>query len=161
MGGFRFLSKKEFEDNERFFKYCPVEAYVTDYAYLEGGLFYRNPKYNQFGGQWWLNKYNHSNGKVLVVTTLGGLLVSHYSGSFGARPVIDYSLIGRYCKMVDELDLGIIEVECGEYPKKIVTEELAKELETEQFLGYLKKTGKTYTMFVAEDLSQLWLFHSF
>ena len=63
----------------------------------------------------------------------------------GARPAISYSSISRMASNPTNKKSGMFEVEYGEYPQTIVSDELAKEIEKSYTNGTLKQTGKSYT----------------
>ena len=151
MEGFRFLSEAEFDDkNTRVLRYCPKNASITDFAVLEGAYSVKDSSKLRNNGYWWLRDFHTKDKNALCIDYAGIKDKNDYSSRVGARPIVDYSLIGSYCKMVEELDLGLFEVECGEYPRRAVSEELSKTLDYEM-LGFLKKSGKSYTMFVTSN----------
>ena len=152
MEGFRFFSEKEYDDkNTRVLRYCPKNATATDFAILEGAYSIKDRSKLRNIGLWWLTDFYFYEKKVICVDYAGIKDVDDYSSGVGSRPIVDYSLIGPYCNVVEELDLGLFEAKCGEYPRRVVNDELAKKLDCDNYLGFLKKSGKSYTMFVNDN----------
>ena len=149
MEGFRFLSENEYYDNySRLLRYCEKIARVTDFAILEGAFPVKCQSKLLFNGFWWLRDMLSKDKMVLCIDPNGDLDSCKYTSDVGARPVIDYSVIASHCDFAENLDLGLCEVECGEYPRNIVDDSMARKLDFEKFLGRLKKSGKSYTLFV-------------
>ena len=72
------------------------------------------------------------------------------ASSYGYRPAINYDEIKKESRNEKRNSKGILEVEYGEYPQTIVSDELSKELEEAYKQGLLNETGKAYT---TEDTS--------
>ena len=145
MEGFRFLSEDEFKST-RLFKYCPKTAKVTDFAILTGAFLFDEDKRI---GYWWLRDIVDINNikEALYVDGRGNVDNFRYSFSrVGARPVVDYSVISSHSIMLEELDLGLFEIECGEYPKRVVDDDLSNILEYSRSLGNLKKCNNCFTI---------------
>ena len=145
MRGFRFLSEDEFK-NSRLFKYCPKNAKVTDFAILTGASLFDEDKRI---GYWWLRDIVDINNikEALYVGGTGDVGNFRYSFSrIGARPVVDYSVISSHSIMLEELDFGLFEVECGEYPKRVVDDDLSDILEYSRSLGNLKRCNNCFTI---------------
>ena len=63
----------------------------------------------------------------------------------GARPVLPYSSISRVSSNGVRGRNGILEVEYGEYPQTIVSEDFARTLESAYLNRTINQTGKSYT----------------
>jgi len=108
---------------------------ISDFSILLGG----NSKMN-----WWTK--DAYMGKVSIVNTYGKNYINYaFDRSCGSRPAAPYSSISKFISNKRIGIEGILEVEYGEYPQDIVSEELSRILENEFKLGNLKKTGKSYT----------------
>jgi len=164
-----------FGDNQlEIFKKEGTEAALTDFSILLGGST-DNPtkiKTNKEGeilGNWWTKTRFHSSRKfdnnrklnieiedgdpryinkyITIVSREGKKDKVHFmeDENCGGRPAIKYSQIKDLATNVIKNSNNVIEVEYGEYPQTIASEEVASELELLYKTKLLLKTGKKYT----------------
>ena len=122
---------------------------ITDFAILLGGYVDRD-YYTEEGESlinrtgWWWTKTPYGN-NASAVDSIGSLcwsFVIEFIG--GARPAITYSAISNLVsnrKIVND----ILEVEYGEYPQTIVSEDFSKTLEKAYLNKKINHTRKSYT----------------
>ena len=110
---------------------------LTDFSIFSGGHGTGKPYNNGEQAEddvacWWWLKTPYSK-SVRTVLSFGSLHWNIcYEGSGGARPAVSYSSISSLASnKVRGLD-GILEVEYGEYPQTIVSEEFSEILEREK-----------------------------
>ena len=123
---------------------------ITDFAILLGGVVSSN-FYTSEGntlkdrnGCWWTKTpYNDD---AHVVNTYGhsywNFVNCRHSGS---RPALSYSSIRSISMKGVRDNFGIKEVEYGEYPQWVASENISRELERAYNNGNLRTTGKSYT----------------
>ena len=101
----------------------------------------------------WLTSSSTSEGIVGVVDIDGN--IRHYSVTnydAGVRPAIIYSEIAPLCSNETVNEVGIKEVEYGEYPQSIVSEDYSEVLEDKYKAGKnIRKTGRTFTIADADS----------
>lgn len=140
-----------------------TKAAITDFAILLGGKVSSddytsegNTKKNRTG--WWWTQYvdpiMYSNtinsmqsslcGRVYGVDFKGeGVIPRRNARDIGIRPVVRYSSIANMARN-EILVCGIKEVEFGEYPQTIISEDESEELETMYNSNVLLMTHKSY-----------------
>ena len=130
------------------FKVCYPFAEVTDYSVLLG-CSYDSKGDKKYG---WYNLRTTANLKDRVRSVdMDGRFRSQQLDirSIGARPAVCYSRIKSSSKGLSKILKGnetCIEIEYGEYPQSIITDEFALELEFAYEDNRLNKTGKVYTI---------------
>lgn len=134
---FRVLTKKEVMKS-RIFKIYGKDARETSFSRL---LLSHNCFYNS----WWTSSCGNKN---IIVVKKDGNLDEHFGFDYpiGCRPVIRYSFIKDFVKIVETKRFGVLEVEYGEYPKNIVSQTKQEFLEDNYSKNLLRKTGKSYTI---------------
>ena len=151
MNEITFLTEEQVwgENQLDIFKKYGTKCAITDFSILLGG--YPSNHYTSEGksrknrtGYWW-TKTQYDNNTRAVYTLGSSCLFTVYERDAGARPALPYSSISRYIKNRARNKKGILEVEYGEYPQTIVSEDFAIILEKAYSNRTIKKTGKSYT----------------
>lgn len=143
-----FTDNLTFLDDDQIFEYNKLEIFrkygiiaaITDFSILLGGVVGTTLK-DRIGYWWTKSRFQY----VIAVVGINNKCFT-YSNSrvIGVRPVVSYSYISKFASnRVVKNDIE--EVEFGEYPQTIVSEEYSKELESLYSQNELKQTGKKYT----------------
>ena len=154
---FTFLTEDQiFGENQiDILKKYGTKCAITDFAILLGG--YVSSDYytsegnsrNDRTGRWWTKTPYENDARVV-----GGTGDSYWSYVYkrhgGARPALPYSSISRVSSNKVRGRNGIFEVEYGEYPQTVVSEDFSRILEMAfANMSYsnneMKATGKSYT----------------
>lgn len=132
---FRILSLDEIKKSKVFKKYG-VASKETDFSRL-----------NDFKkGRYWTST-DAEDDYVITINGDGETEVNTLTTDpVGCRPVISYSFIKKFSKVIDDKKFGILEIEYGEYPKDFVSSKEKDILEELYKNNSLTKTGKTYTI---------------
>ena len=150
---FTFLTKEQIFGNSclDIIRKYGTECSITDFSILLGGTvsidYYtcEGDSLINRTGWWWTKSSDEYNDAYIV--SMAGIRNWCYAGvrNGGARPALPYSSI--FSNAVRN-QYGILEVEYGEYPQTVVSEDFAKILEkafvTMPYSG-MKTTGKNYT----------------
>ena len=150
---FTFLDEEQVFGNKQLdiLKQYGTKCAITDFAILLGGYVSdccctsEGNSRKDYTGSWW-TKSSVGNNDMVVVDEYGDNDWSViYERLDGARPVLPYSSISSLCSNKMTNEFGILEVEYGEYPQEIVSEDFARTLERVYSFGAMNQTGKTYT----------------
>lgn len=96
-------------------------------------------------GSWW-SKTNCEDGAIgFSVLDGNGIKIDTDDKRIGARPAINFSEIEPYVTKKRVNNIGILEVEYGEYPQFIEDIDISKKLENLYIQQKLSETGKEYT----------------
>lgn len=146
-----FLTAEQvFEKPIDLIKKYGTRSEITDFCILLGSFvsndkcfLYKSDK-PVYTGSWWTKTRYHSdayyvrrNGKKNTYITEERII--------GSRPALPYSLMFLFSTNVIQLEEGIKEVEYGEYPQTIVSEELSEYLENAYINNTLNETGRFFT----------------
>ena len=151
---FTFLTEEQATGGNQLaiFNEYDLTCAVTDYAILLGAGVSNSSHtkgstdLSERTGNWWL-KTADGDDSVFAVDYDGDLSSSDVDIRYvGARPAIAYSAIKDSAKNTKTVKSGIKEVEYGEYPQTIVSGRLSQVLEDQHSSGYLRRTGKNYTI---------------
>ena len=150
---FTFLTEEQiFGDNQlEILKKYGTKCAITDFAILLRGHV-SGADYTSEGISrkertgWWWTKSSDGDNDARVVGTDG----CSYWGNVndrngGARPALPYSSISSISSNGVRGRNEILEVEYGEYPQTIVSEDFARTLERAYSNRTIKQTGKSYT----------------
>jgi len=132
------------------FKRYGTSCAITDFAILLGGDVASN-SYTTEGNSlkdracfWWTKSKFRAN--VISVDHMGNTrLCNPDIRNCGARPALPYSLISSIASNNTRGRNGILEVEYGEYPQTVVSENIANNLESAYLNRTMNITGKKYT----------------
>lgn len=153
MNDFTFLTEDQVwgDDQLDILRKYGTSCVITDFSILLGG--YENQDYYTSKGMgcWWTKTPYYS--RARVVGEGGSRTYCHLKErSCGARPVLPYSSIYSICSNEVREPNGVLEVDYGEYPQTVVSEDFSKILEMAfANIPYLhvhsemKVTGKSYT----------------
>ena len=152
MSEFTFLTEEQIFGNDQLdiIKKYGTKCAITDFSILLGG--YVSDYYTSEGNSrkdrtsWWWTKSSDGANDARVVDYDGGsdwLNVDGRTG--GARPALPYSSISSISSNGVRGRNGILEVEYGEYPQTIVSEDFARTLERAYSNRKINQTGKSYT----------------
>lgn len=156
MNNFWFLTKTQAYGSDKLgvLKKYGSKCGITDFAVLLGGQ--RSKEFSIEGGltnkegtaEWWtqtLESYYHD---IYTIDFSGGMSSKGCSNSnVGGRPYLKYSEISSLTKNAVTRFNGVLEVEYGEYPQDVVSEEEALALEGLYKDKKLNQTGKEYTFY--------------
>ena len=140
---FAFLTEEQIFGNNKLeiFNKRESKAIITDFAILLGGAYLEN----QMGHYW--TKTVDNNGNVYMVFPNGKKLCTQSKfQSVGSRPALSYFSIKSICTQVIGSNDGVLEIEYGEYPQKVVSKDLQQELNFAQEKGLISVTSKEYTV---------------
>lgn len=153
---FTFLTNKQIFGNKKLdiFNKYGIKAFITDFSILLGGSYRvgESSITKNYIGEWW-TKDPYCN-LITIVDYFGTASYNRvYDNKIGVRPVIPYSSIFFTSFNKQRNNQGILEVEFGEYPQDIVSEDLSIELENLYLDKTINKTGKNYTTdFISDTL---------
>ena len=149
------------KDRLEIFEKYGEESAITDYAILQGGYYHYNnftkegkELKNRTGWYWTKTEYEKTSyeKKVIIIDDSGEERCSGiFKRNVGIRPIVSFSEIKNKINSYKINKFGVKEVEYGEYPQTIVSEEASKNLNHALSRNLLKETGKTYT----GDLAQI------
>ena len=148
MNDFTFLTEEQIfgDDQLDIFKSYGTLCMVTDFSILLGV----DASTRIRTGTWW-TKTPYDNSNVTIINKAGNnFWNSACNRNSGARPALSYSSISSLASNVVRMKNEILEVEYGEYPQTIVSEDFAKTLEV-AFANIvyphreMQETGKNYT----------------
>ena len=157
MNNFTFLTDEQIFGNDQLdiLKKYGTKCAITDFSILLGG-YVSGDYYTSEGNSrndrtgWWWTKTPYDN-DARVVRTNGNRNWGLVSGRHGgARPALPYSSISSISSNGVRGRNGILEVEYGEYPQTVVSEDFSRILE-KAFANMpysnneMKTTGKSYT----------------
>jgi len=153
MNNFTFLTEEQiFGENQLdILKKYGTKAAITDFSILLGGSVLQD-SYTREGNSgkdrtgWWWTK-SPDGAKDARAVSFSGLndYRNLYIRHGGARPALPYSSISRVSSNKVRGRNGILEVEYGEYPQTIVSENFARTLERAYLNRTINQTGKSYT----------------
>lgn len=152
MNNFTFLTDEQIfgDDQLDIIKKYGTKCAITDFSILLGG--YVSDYYTSEGnsrkdrtGWWWTKSSDGDNGARVVHEDGDGHWDVVNGRNGGARPALPYSLISRVYSNGVRGRNGILEVEYGEYPQTIVSEDFARTLERAYSNRTINQTGKSYT----------------
>jgi len=157
MSDFTFLTEEQVDQLDILKKYGKKAA-MTDFSILLGGTGWN---YINEGNSlkncvsWWWTKTLYGDDADYEDDSYDCVRVVIHNGCIdwygvdlrviGARPALPYSSILGICSNALRGKNGILEVEYGEYPQDIVSEDEAKTLEREYLNRTINQTGKSYT----------------
>lgn len=150
-----FLTKEQCSDSSRKLEILEKRgtiARITEFAILLGGSFIDNPSHRLLPSEkhtasYWTCSADQCN-DAYAVNERGytyGRDVTRCD--IGARPVLPYSAIHNLVSKKVRQEDGILEVEYGEYPQKILTFQSSLELGDAYDSSSIIPTGKTYTIY--------------
>ena len=149
---FTFLTEDQIFGNNQLdiLKKYETRAAITDFSILLGG-FVASGLYTSEGNSgkdrtgWWWTKTPYKNDArvVFIYGDRDWYRVTERYG--GARPALPYSSISQIAGSGVSGANGILEVEYGEYPQTVVSEEFSKTLEEAYSNRTLNLTNKKYT----------------
>ena len=153
MSNFTFLTEDQVFGKNRLkiFEEYGTESVITDFSILLGGgvssqyyTWLGNTKKDRTGTWWTQSRITDTCSKVITVSVeqFCDYVIDYFAG---ARPAIPYSEISSFCSKPVRKESGILEVEYGEYPQTVVSEEESKILENGYFNRTLGQTGESYT----------------
>jgi len=149
---FTFLTEEQIfgDDQLDILKKYGTKCAITDFSILLGG--YVSDHYTSEGNSrkdrtgWWWTKSSDGDNDARVAYELGGIHWCYvYKRDGGARPALPYSSISSISSNGVKGRNGILEVEYGEYPQTIVSEDFARTLERAYSNRTINQTGKSYT----------------
>ena len=153
MSSLTFLDESQIKGDNQLdiLKKYGTKCAITDFSVLLGG--YVTSAFHTSEGNtgkdrtgWWWTKTPDSGSFARVVDSNGNSNLSYVLiRSGGARPALPYSSISSISANAVSRTDGIKEIEYGEYPQWIVTDELSNQLESMYQIGSIKITGKKYT----------------
>ena len=154
MNNFDFLTLSEVlgKDKLQIFEKCGTRCMVTDFSILLGCNYMSIPGNETDKAGWWWTKTRFNELEVMGITINGTEGIVYQDESrICIRTAINYSKIEMYAKNKKTNQHGVLEVEYGEYPQTIASEEISKALEYAYNKESLKQTGKTYTSYPQID----------
>ena len=132
---FKILSLEEIKKSRVFKKYG-MASKDTDFSVLNN---------NEKGSYWTSSK--EENISVKTINCDGKVSFNYVTvNPIGCRPVISYSFIKNFAKVIDDKKFGVLEIEYGEYPKDFVSSKEKDILEKLYKNNSLNKTKKTYSI---------------
>ena len=147
---FTFLTEKQVEKLDILIKYG-TRAAITDFAILLGG-FVASSCHTSEGnlrkdrtGWWWTKSFGGVTGARVVSLTGDSHWIDVNGRDGGARPALPYSLISQISTNGVSGAKGILEVEYGEYPQTVVSEDFSRTLERAYSNRTINQTNKKYT----------------
>lgn len=149
---FTFLAIEQIQGSNKLdvLKKYGTKCIITDFANLLGVDFYNlNDEKLKIGHACWCwTKSAVGYNEVRVYCDLFEHIDWRYvyNCDGGIRPSISFSYIQSLSSNEVKNNNGILELEYGEYPQTIVSENLSKELEKLYLDERIKKTGKNYTV---------------
>jgi len=153
MSDFTFLTEEQIFGKKQLdiLKKYDTKCAITDFSILLGG--YVLYCYTSGGnsskdrtGRWWTKSSDGYYNDPRVVDKVGDRDWNIANGrDVGARPALPYSSISGVASNGVRGRNGILEVEYGEYPQDIVSEDFARTLERAYSNRTLNLTGKSYT----------------
>lgn len=152
MNNFTFLTDEQIFGNDQLdiLKKYGTKCAITDFSILLGG--YVSDYYTSEGNTrkdrtgWWWTKSSDGDNDARVVYRHGfSIWYSVRERRGGARPALPYSSISSIASNGVRGRNGILEVEYGEYPQTIVSEDFARTLERAYSNRTINQTGKSYT----------------
>ena len=152
MNNFTFLTEEQIFGNDQLdiLKEYGTKCAITDFSILLGG--YPSDYYTSEGNtrkdrtDWWWTKSSDGDNDARVVRKNGiRFWYRVYERTVGARPALPYSSISSISSNGVRGRNGILEVEYGEYPQTIVSEDFARTLERAYSNRTINQTGKSYT----------------
>ena len=131
---FRILTEYDFD--YKLFK--SVDTKTTDFAKREGQ-----------GYEGWCVEEVDCNGADAAIYTNEGNVeyLNRCNPYVGIRPSTSRIVIETYGKTIRELEDGLKEIECGEYPQEKVEDYLQEQLNQELLDGKLNQTGRNFTIY--------------
>lgn len=162
MNNFSFLTKSQAQGSEKLevLKKFGSKCGITDFAILLGGR--RNKDYFIEGGltnkeattEWWTQTFNPYYREVNVITFDGSYIYKCCGTSrVGGRPYLSYSEISSLAKNKVVRFNDVLEVEYGEYPQDVVSDEEDLELGILYNEKKLSETGKKYTLYRRSEIT--------
>ena len=152
MSEFTFLDEEQiFGDKQlNILRNYGTKCAITDFSILLGG--YVSDYYTSEGNSrkdrtgWWWTKSSDGDNATRVVYANGYSYWNYVHKRLGgARPALPYSSISSISSNGVRGKNGILEVEYGEYPQTIVSEDFARTLERAYSNRTINQTGKSYT----------------
>jgi len=152
---FTFLTIEQiFGDNQlKILKKYGTACAITDFSIFLGvdvaAGFYSsegNSK-KERAGYWWTKTNISDSNDIVNYVHFNGKKSSAFISNrdLGARPALSYSSISSKISSKFRRLNGILEVEYGEYPQTVVSEDFSKILEEAYLKKSMKQTGKSYT----------------
>jgi len=147
-----FLTDEQvFGDNQLdILKKYGTKCAITDFSILLGGCVSEDSYTSEGNSEkdrtgWWWTKtpYNNDTRAINVKGISSWAYVNDRNG--GARPALPYSSISSIISNKVRGKDGILEVEYGEYPQTVVSEDFSRTLEKLYRNKKIKQTGKKYT----------------
>lgn len=156
MNNFNFLTKSQAQGTEKLevLKKFGSKCGITDFAILLGGR--RSRDYSIEGGltnkegttEWWTQTFDPYYREVSIISFDGSRSFKCCGTSrVGGRPYLSYSEISSLAKNKIVRFNDVLEVEYGEYPQDVVSDEEAISLENLYNDKKLSETGKKYTLY--------------
>jgi len=148
-----FLTKEQIlgKDKLDILKLYGPKCAATDFAILLGAEVSSN-NYTSEGtsrknraGSWWTSSFDDEDNAYYISAAGHSYKFYLKLRAIGARPTIPYSLISQKASDKTRGKNGILEVEYGEYPQDVVSEDLEKVLETAYKNKTINQTDKNYT----------------
>ena len=128
-----------------------LKAQVTDFSRLLCDYCCEKGDDNLYYGKWRTKTPSEKTGSIVAYPFTGNINYTFIdNGCTGVRPAISISPFERkdFVSKGYINEDGILEVEYGEYPQWVASDELQRKLDEAYFCGYpsLKSTGKKYTI---------------
>ena len=151
------FAEYEYDYVYKYTKKLGKAAYITDFAYITGveNMDNRSKVYPRFYGKGRIGKYWLADTKIKDQETYKSFYISidneFYvtfveNNQIGIRPIINYSSISLLLKNIQIINHSYKCGEFGEYPQSLCSKKLELKLEFLYALGFLKETGKNYTI---------------
>ena len=149
------MEKLDFLTEEQFIQLEILEKYdrqcaITDFSILLGGAVsssYHTSEGNSLKDRtgWWWTKTSLLDYACVVCSDGNSDGYDVGTREIGARPVLPYSAISENSMNVVRGLNGIFEVEYGEYPQYVVSEDFSRTLESAYLNRTINQTDKKYT----------------
>lgn len=152
MNNFTFLTDEQIFGNSQLdiLKNYGTKCAITDFSILLGGYvasdYYTsegNSKKDRTG--WWWTKTPYDDDARVVDRSGASPWYYVFKRNGGARPALPYSSISSISSNGVRGRNGILEVEYGEYPQTVVSEDFSRILESAYSNRTINQTGKSYT----------------
>lgn len=153
MNNFTFLTEDQIFGNNQLdiLRDYGTKCAITDFSILLGG-FVASGWYTSEGNSrkdrtgWWWTKSSDGDNDARVVDKSGDRRWDYVFKRYGgARPALPYSSISQISTNGVSGAKGILEVEYGEYPQTVVSEDFSRTLERAYSNGTINQTNKKYT----------------
>ena len=154
-----FITKEQVEGNKQLniFKTEGTTGALTDFSILLGAFpsTYASKKEGKSIGSYLTKSEPSPNNFVFEVSPAGDTCLTTFTKrNHGIRPVIKYSSISSSCSNKKKNVSGVLEVQYGEYPQTVETQDISEILESKFNMLDLSKTGAKYTIDGVESYNE-------